>query len=158
MRRRPPRSTLFPYTTLVRSGIPGLRQRDVRREHSSSRKTSILRLQTAIASNEQRGADDKSQTKGDLAHYKSASQPVAPPRGPAVGHGLEVRPHSGPRRHKAEQNSGQQASEAGESEHAPIQTDLPSARQREVDGVVEKAEKHPDRPHPCHESDNTPET
>src|SRR5256885_11695307 len=47
MIRRPPRSTLFPYTTLFRSGFENrrrLRQRDVRRDRPARRDRDVLQL------------------------------------------------------------------------------------------------------------------
>src|SRR2546430_5218708 len=43
MIRRPPRSTLFPYTTLFRSGRRAARPRRPRRDRASSSRVSLLR-------------------------------------------------------------------------------------------------------------------
>src|SRR2546430_9271307 len=43
MIRRPPRSTLFPYTTLFRSWLPNRRQTFVEEEHSLGRARRLLR-------------------------------------------------------------------------------------------------------------------
>src|SRR2546422_7517394 len=61
MIRRPPRSTLFPYTTLFRSGVEA-RRRDLRLEE-----TAVAALQRALG-RERRAPQDRKSTRLNSSH------------------------------------------------------------------------------------------
>src|SRR5262245_65782978 len=59
MIRRPPRSTLFPYTTLFRSSCP---------RGAARGRSSLLRASTASASGPDRGRADRKSTRLNSSH------------------------------------------------------------------------------------------
>src|SRR3712207_7121987 len=70
MIRRPPRSTLFPYTTLFRSGVPAAAQRQVPRAWQQLRRPTSLvtRRQEVTLSPGDRDREDRKSTRLNSSH------------------------------------------------------------------------------------------
>src|SRR2546429_3457298 len=67
MIRRPPRSTLFPYTTLFRSNLAGRRREDRSRLKSFSSPSSSCRaINSKVAATEQRSEEHTSELQSRL--------------------------------------------------------------------------------------------
>src|SRR5687767_15668112 len=73
--RRPPRSTLFPYTTLFRSGISSRRQVDLKGDRAARRVALIDQHQSDERTQQQSRGDEEDGGHGQLADDEQVHPP-----------------------------------------------------------------------------------
>src|SRR6266404_7022853 len=121
MIRRPPRSTLFPYTTLFRSGRPPIDDRQVHRERRAAARRAVDRDEAAVRLDQR--ADDVEAEAGAVLRAVAAAGVALEDPGELV-------------RRNADAGVGHGERDARRQALGPDRD--PSAARRELEGVGEQ--------------------